>query len=777
MARLVKKTMIPYEGKVYDLTVSNSHTYNVECKAVHNSAGGSLLAYVLNITQMDPIRFGLLFERFLVRKKKGYPDIDSDFSDRDRAVKLLINYFGRENVIPVSNFVQSQLSSLIKDVARLYDLPFEEVNAITPLVRMEVLAVKKNEEGFDMGTFNLTFEDAVLHSPTFNKFLAEHPEFESTIQILFKQMKGLSRHAGGVVITSNASEGMPLILNGGELQTPWPEGVNYRHLEEFGLLKFDILGLGTLRVFENCIRKILMKEGVKHPTFLQVKEWFHKNLHPDNNALDDQKVFETVFHGHKYIGIFQFVQDNTQQFMADMKPRSVLDIAIATSIFRPGPLSLKINTKYLANRANPDNVTYKHPLLREVYEETSGLLIFQEQLQMIYHKLAGIPLDETDSVRKAFTKKEISNKEKAAKDREKLKLDFCSLCQKNNGISPNISESIFDEMEKLVAYSFNKSHAMAYAITSYQAAWFLTYYPEEWITSYIDYSTIDKGKVSGKADPKTVAIKEAKALGYDVGKADINLSDYEFSVNQSNRKELIPGFASIKYVGKTAMEEIKSFAPYKTPLDLLIGPDGKWRHSDFNKRALSTLIRLEAFDSMDIVGEGKTFKHYAEMHAVLIDNLDKLKRVAARKKDNDVAEHFKNILAEVRALKMPDWTRQEKIAFQKELAGSIDFDLLISPKVMEELGILGYESIDNWTEKGNYWGIVSSGTVSTTKTGKKFLKLKLYAEESKETNCFVWNWKDSNKLNLVDGDVVIGVFDKSDFGLSTFDGKIFKLTQ
>ena len=338
------------------------------------SAAGSLLAYALNLTQVDPIRFGLLWERFLVRSKKGYPDIDSDFSDRDKAVKLLIEFFGSENVIPVTNFAQLQLRSLIKDVARLHKLPFEEINFATSKIEKEVLDVAKSVAGFDRGTWVLTFEDAMNDSATFNTLMDKYPEFENTIKVLFKQMRGLSRHAGGVIITENSREGMPLIKAGGELQTPWPEGVNYRHLEEFGLLKFDILGLGTLRMFENCVRRILQKQGNKHPTFSQIKQWFWDNLHPDNNPMTDLKVFENVFWNGNYTGIFQFINDKTQNFMRQMKPKSVIDIAVATSIFRPGPLSLKVDQRFLNNRMNPKEVVYKHPLQAEIFKETSGCL-------------------------------------------------------------------------------------------------------------------------------------------------------------------------------------------------------------------------------------------------------------------------------------------------------------------------------------------------------------------------------------------------------------------
>lgn len=467
MAKLVRKTSFQYKGKVHDLTVSESHSYNIEGLGVHNSAGGSLLSYVLNITQVDPIKYGLLFERFLTRFKKGMPDIDSDFSDKEKAVQLITEHFGEENVIPISNFNQLQLRSLIKDLCRLNGVPFEEVNNYTKKIESEAIGEAKKKPGFDAAQWTLTFDEAQDKSQTFRDLMKEYPDLEQHIKVLFKQMRNVSRHAGGVIITENPEKNMPLIKSGGVLQTPWQEGLNYRHLEGFGLLKFDILGLGTLRMFEKCIRRILKKQGVKYPTFDQVKKWFYENLHPDNNPMNDIEVFKRIYWQGNWAGIFQFVQPPVQKFIKKMKPESILDISTATSIFRPGPLGISADKMYLKNRKNPENITYKHPLLKEVLEPTCGLIIFQEQLQLIYHKLAGVPLEETDNVRKSFTKKDKSNKKEADRQRREMREDFANKCLEANNIPKATSYEIFDEMEKFVAYSFNKSLSYDTLINTY----------------------------------------------------------------------------------------------------------------------------------------------------------------------------------------------------------------------------------------------------------------------------------------------------------------------
>jgi DNA polymerase III alpha subunit len=971
------------------------------------------------------------------------PDIDQDWSDRDKAVKMIAEYFGGENVIPITNINQLQLRSLIKDVARLHGLPFEEINKQTSLIEQEALSERKKEAGFDRQVWVLTYEEAEKHSPSFRKLMEEHPEFKQTIQVLFKQIRGLSRHAGGVVVTENAEESLPLITVSGELQTPWTEGLNYRHLEPFGFIKFDVLGLGTLRIFENTIRKILIKQGKKHPKFKDIRKWFVENLHPDNNLMEDQQVFKSVFWEGKYAGIFQFVNSKTQDFMKQMKPKNVKDIAIATSIFRPGPLclsedseifvskqkssgqnyhfehrtikqlyenwnkphvkgskfkhelisydeqtkkhvknkiidvvksgvkevfsinyqtssesskwmvkntgektsksklvlkttlehkfltldgwkplkdlvegdyifilnrmklhksleknktgklipgqkhfrtiafrnykykclfcnwdkgsldvnhieenrtknnnpenlcflcpnhhrefsegsitkeqvyqelenhklvlnedvfmvryiscqsegfeetydicmesphnnffagglvvhnSLGVDKQFLQNRANPSKIVYQHPLLKDVYKETSGLLIFQEQLMYIYNKLAGVPLEDTDKVRKAFTKKDISNTAKAQQDRDNLRVDFTKKCKEVNNISEVVSGDIFDNMEKLVSYSFNLAHAVSYAITTYQCAWLLNYYPDEWITSYLDYCTVDKGTATGKEDPKATALREALVLGYKIGKPDINKSDFDFVLEE---KTLIPSAASLKYVGKTALAEIKEHRPYTKVEDLLVIGTNTWKHTKFNKRSLDTLIKLEALDSMDLVGSEPhhLFKHYKDMHRTLIGGYEDLKKASMRKKNNNVPELLAQRIQQVRQENNPDWTDDEKMEFGSELAGSFSFSLVISPEARDKLYSMGFMSVDEYEAKGKYWAAVKQCIIKTTKTGRPYLFLKLFGESGQIYQCYCWNYSAKQGIELPkENDIVVLPLEQSEMGFKSFAGSLY----
>jgi len=762
--------------KVYDISVNNNPSYLTTNGIMHNSGAGSLVCYVLSITQIDPLQYGLLFSRFMSKVKHGLPDVDSDTSDREVALQLITKLFGEENVLAISNYNQLQLRSLIKDLGRVYGIPFEDLNKYTTVIESEALEEAKKESGFDKATWILDYDEAFKSSQTFRDLMEKYPELDKSIKILFKQIKNTSRHSGGVAITNKAYDIMPVIKSGKVFQTPWVEGLNNRHLEGLGILKFDILGLGTLRMIEKCVEKIIKKEtGKKYITFQEINEWYYNNLHPDNNSMDDLKVYQNIYWNGKWAGIFQFVNESAQKFIQKLKPTSIADIAAATSIFRPGALAMSADKLYMKNKEHPDKVKYKHPLLKDVLSETYGCIIFQEHLQLIYHKMAGVPLEETDLIRKAFTKKDLSNKEKAAEERKKLKEEFVIKCKENNNIDESITSELFDELEKMVSYSFNKAHAVSYATVSYMCAYLLTYYPDEWITSYIDYAINDKGKAAGKEDPKDVALAEAVSLGYKLGKPDINYSTHEYTCKD---KVLIPSITSLKGVGKTVLDEIGDYRPYKSIEDLLWHVENNeetWRHSKLNKRAFSALVRMEAFDSMDIVGEGKTFKNYKQMYYALVEAADELKKAVSRKKNRNHKELLEQKIKE--AQELPDWTRAEKLQNKKELAGMSDQDLIVTPQMVEFLKAQNISPVHSWeSDQKVYWAIVVSANVATTKTGKKYLKLKLKSENGTEHFCSIWNYKEG-ELNVKENDVVVGSFSKNNFGLSTFPNKVYKLNQ
>lgn len=601
------------------------------------------------------------------------------------------------------------------------------------------------------------------------------------------------RHAGGVVLTDSPleKENMPLIIGGKDtkrsLQTPWTEGVNYRMLEHFGFLKFDFLALGTLRIFEKTVEKIIKrKTGAKYVRFEEIKKWFTDNLSPDKNPMTDMNVYKHVFWDGNYMSIFQFVKPNTQSFMRRMKPTCIRDIAIATSIHRPGPLSLSVDEKFLNNRENHANLKYEHPLLKEVLEDTENLLIFQEQLQLIYHKLCGIPLDETDGVRKAFTKKEINNKEKAAAERDKLKGEFIKLSKENAGVDEKMSSKFFDNMAALVAYSFNLSHAISYSLATYQCAHFLTYHPDEWVTSCLDYSATEKGKVVGQDDPKSTSMREAQKLGYKFAKPDINWSGQGYEMHPTEAKVIVPGFTSIKGIGMAALQEIYANRPYKTIEDLLITPSGQWRHSKFNKKALGSLIQLEGFDSLNCVGPNKQVENYKQLYNIILGNYDNLKRISGLKKNNDIRPVLQKLIEEAKG--EPDWTREEKIGFWLALAGSVNMDLVLDERYVKVINQYGLVSIDavpepepDTTIKETVWFIVKSVAAKVSKAGKPYLEMKVNGEKFVDITLRLWNVANADtivKQGLIKkNSLMCGEVKRDNFGFSTFYKNIASLLE
>jgi DNA polymerase-3 subunit alpha len=339
------------------------------------SAAGSLVAWILGITNIDPIEHGLLFARFLSIHRTGAPDIDSDIADRDQLIGLLRKEFGDTNVIPISNYNTFKLKSLVKDISRFYGIEFDEVNrALGPVERDVKNKILK--PGQDKNMFVLLYEDAYEHSKSFRDFIDKYPHVAEPIQILFKQNRSLGRHAGGLIISDRVGERMPLIKARGELQTPWVEGMNYKHLESLGWIKFDLLGLETLRIIHRCIELILQKhQGIERPTFKQVRSWFDEHLDPKKMDLNDPAVYEKVYQGGDFAGVFQLMSKGARRLFMQAKPDKLIDIATLTSVFRPGPLAANVHNLYIKAKRDPDAIDYGHPLIKQVLEPTYNCLI------------------------------------------------------------------------------------------------------------------------------------------------------------------------------------------------------------------------------------------------------------------------------------------------------------------------------------------------------------------------------------------------------------------
>ena len=561
------------------------------------SAAGSLVAYALGITQVDPIKYNLLFSRFLRSDATDYPDIDYDVSDSMELKERLVEMWGEDCVAPISNWNTLQLRSLIKDISKLYGIPFTEVNNVTSVMMREATPDAKRKHGIKAGVYAPTWEEVMEFSVTLQAFLQKYPEVKARVEGLVGQVRSCSRHAGGVVIAEDLDRHMPLINSGGVRQSPWSEGQNVRHLEPMGFIKFDLLGLSTLKMMEGCIEHILRRHhGVEEPTFEDVLDYYNKYLHPDVIDFDDQAVYENIFHQGKWAGVFQFTEQGAQSFCTRVKPTNIIDVSAITSIFRPGPLSAGVDVDYVEAKNHPQYVSYLSSEAQEITEETFGFLIFQEQIALLAHKLGGLTLDEGNILRKVLTKKGTGKNSVKAK----LHTKFIKGCTAKK-IDRDKAEDLWNKFEYFSGYGFNKSHAVSYSIISYQCAWLWNYYPSEWMAAFLDKEPETR---------KEKAINIAKKYGFKIAPLDINKSGTVWEISDDG-KTLIQPLTSIKGLGMSAIDQILEHRPFKNAEDLLFREGVSY--SKFNKKALDALTRGGAVD--EIMDDRFTGRNTSGLHA------------------------------------------------------------------------------------------------------------------------------------------------------------------
>ena len=423
------------------------------------SAAGSLLNFLLGITQVDPIPYGLLWGRFLGRWRVSYPDIDTDAADRDVLIDAARDLYGDDAVIPVSNFNTLKLKSLIKDIAKFYDVPFDEVNALTGPLQDEVEPHARDEDQ-EKSVFVLKHEDCMKYSEGYRSFMERYPEVAAHVETLFMENRSVGRHAGGVLIADPVAleQTMPIISVRGDLQTPWTEGMNFRNLEDNGFLKFDFLGLTLLKDVENCIARILKRGGNPNPTFSDVKEFFDKHLNCRYHKLDDSTVFEHVYHRRRKTGVFQFTNEGARKLCEEAKPSSIEEISAITAIYRPGPLRANVHKKYIAAREafNKGQMKFDHPIIEEILGPTAGFLIYQEQFMELARRLGGFTNAESDQLRKTLVKKSLDTLGKKGSEKEIAKQKFIEGAQRLHGLSSDVTEPLWQTIDFMSVYCFNK---------------------------------------------------------------------------------------------------------------------------------------------------------------------------------------------------------------------------------------------------------------------------------------------------------------------------------
>jgi DNA polymerase-3 subunit alpha len=680
------------------------------------SAAGSLVAYALDITQVDPLKYDLQFSRFMRADATDYPDIDYDVADSMVLKEILIKEWGEDKVAPISNWNTLQLKSLIKDISKFYGIEFKEVNTVTSAMMGEALGPAKKKHGITTGMYTPTFEDTMEFSDTLKKFLAKYPHVKTHVEMLYGQVRSCSRHAGGVVIGENLNKRMPLINSGGVRQTPWSEGQNVRHLEPMGFIKFDVLGLSTLKMIEGAIKHILKrKHGVENPNFKDVKAFYDKHLHPDVIDFNDQKIYENIFHAGKWAGVFQFTETGAQRFCQQVKPTNLIDLAAITSIYRPGPLGAGVHNDYVEARENPQRLKFLNDEHRAITQETYGYLIFQEQIAALAHKLGkDITLDEGNMLRKVLTKKGTG---KEAKVKNALREKFIKgIVEK--GMKKGTGERMWDTFEYFSGYGFNKSHAVSYCIISYQCAWLLNYHRSEWMAAFLDKEPESR---------KEKAINIAKAAGFDIKEIDVNSSGRVWEISEDGQT-LIQPLSSIKGLGDAAIDQIEAHRPFRKIEDFLFSEEIVY--SKLNKKALDVLCRAGAMQSLvdDRFTGGKHF-----WSAVCVDRPRKLK---------NLEENIEIYKPE------GDFSDEEKIGYLVELTGVFPFNRVMKPEVYQQLNQIFIPPIANYDPELSdcVWFIPRKVVPKKTKTGKDYWILEVIDDTNTLTKIRVWGVQPYDKI-------------------------------
>jgi len=707
------------------------------------SAAGSLVAYALNITQVDPIKHGLLFSRFLRSDAKDYPDIDYDVSDSMALKEKLVEMWGEDCVAPISNWNTLQLKSLIKDISKLYNIPFTEVNTVTSIMIREATPEAKRKHGIKAGVYAPTWEEVMEFSPSLQAYLNKYPEVKTHVEGLVGQVRSCSRHAGGVVIAENLDTNMPLINSGGVRQAPWAEGQNVRHLEPMGFIKFDLLGLSTLKMMEGAIYHILKRHyGVSEPTFAQIREFYENKLHPDVIDMEDQTVYKNIFHSGKWAGVFQFTEHGAQSFCQRVKPNNIIDVSAITSIFRPGPLSAGVDADYVEAKEHPQRIGYLSPDARAITEETFGFLIFQEQIALLAHKLGDLTLDEGNMLRKVLTKKGTGKNSVKGRLHDK----FIKGCVAKS-IDRDEAQALWDKFEYFSGYGFNKSHAVSYSIISFQCAWLWNYYPAEWMAAFLDKEPESR---------KEKAINIAKKFGFDIAPLDVNKSGTVWEISDDGRT-LIQPLTSIKGLGMAAIEQILANRPIISAEELLFNEN--ITYSKLNKKSLDALCRGGALDN--IVDDRFTGrKHF--WSACIVDRPKNLKKLG---------ENIEVYKPE------GDFSEEEIIQFKSELTGVFPINLVINDETVQRLQDKFIPPISEYDQELQVcWFIPRKIVPRKTKKGKDYWIVEVIDSNNELTRIRCWGIKpEKDRVHLNRPYMARLKYDEN-WGFSTYAvGKTFRL--
>ena len=682
-----KMGYVDYFLIVWDF-IKYSRDHGIAVGPGRGSAAGSLVSYTLGITNIDPAKYQLLFERFLNPERVSMPDIDVDFcfERRQEVIDYVVRKYGKDRVAQIVTFGTLAARGVLRDVGRVMDMPYAFVDSIAKMVPQEL---------------NITLDRALKTNPEFKTLYDTNEQVKELVDMSMR-LEGLPRHtsmhAAGVVISQKAvDEYVPLSrAQDGSLTTQF----TMTTLEELGLLKMDFLGLRTLTVIQNAVRMAEQGHGCK--------------IDVDHIDYNDKAVLDSLGTG-KTDGVFQLESTGMKNFMKELKPQSLEDIIAGISLYRPGPMDFI--PQYIRGKNHPETITYDCPQLESILEPTYGCIVYQEQVMQIVQKLAGYTLGRADLVRRAMSKKKA-----AVMQQERQNFVYGNEAEGvpgciSRGIPENVANKIYDDMIDFEKYAFNKSHAAAYAVVAYQTAWLKYYYPVEFMaalmTSVIDNST----KVSEY-------ILTCRQMSIGILAPDVNESESAFSVSGGAIRY---GLNAIKSIGRPVIESIiaerKAGGPYADLSDFIHRLPGK----DVNKRVVENLIKSGAFDSFPA-----NRRQMMLIYGQIMDEAAQKKKteLAGQMSLFDFAAEEDKEAFKVKIPVVAEYSKGDLLAFEKEVLG-----FYISGHPLEEYEEQWKRGISHVTtdflppeegelpkvhdgERATVGGMITAKTMKATKTNK-----------------------------------------------------------
>jgi DNA polymerase-3 subunit alpha len=586
------------------------------------SAAGSLVAYAIRITDIDPLRYGLFFERFLNPDRISMPDIDIDFCQERRGeiIKYVTEKYGKDKVTQICTFGKMMAKGVIRDVGRALNIPYGEVDRIAKLVPSSVL--------------NIKLEEAFKMEPRFAEEQKKNPQIAKLISLSLI-LEGLNRHssvhAAGVVISdAPLVERVPLFAPKDDIVSQY----SMKDIEAVGLTKFDFLGLKTLTVIKNALNFIKESDGIE--------------IDINNLPLDDKETYKLLMKGETD-GVFQLESSGMKDIMVNMKPDRIEDVIALIALYRPGPM--KMVPEFIARKQGKTKITYELPQLEAILKETYGIILYQEQVMQIANVIGGYTMAQADTLRKVMGKKQV-----AVMEKEKPK--FLEGAKKQK-INENKAKVIWDQMETFAEYGFNKSHSTAYAMITYQTAYLKAHYPVAFMAALLTSEKDNRDKIIKH-------MTNCKEMGINILPPDINESQKDFSISGDNIRF---GLAAVKNVGEAAIESIiamRQEAKFTSFMDFLSRVDLR----KVNKRVIESLIKCGSFDTlgyyrrqlMECCEEAmeeaqRKQKELLSNQSSFFDELDK----AGSAQENGAGSY--------RIPDLPEWARKELLSIEKETLG------------------------------------------------------------------------------------------------------------